>query len=211
MKSNTYIIGIAGASGSGKTTFAQNLAKKFTKEEVLLITQDAYYKDLLQLTISDRAKHNFDHPDSLDFKLLKEHLYELKLGISIQQPIYDFNSHSRLSSTRTIEPKQIIIVEGTLILSQKELLKEFNTTVYIQLDEQTCLDRRIKRDISERGRTKEEVLIQYSTTVKPMFEKFIKPSLLEADTIIPGVENSTDLEKTHLQILAEIKNRSHNS
>ncbi|MEZ7925075.1 MAG: uridine kinase, partial [Flavobacteriales bacterium] len=134
MKSNTYIIGIAGASGSGKTTFAQNLAKKFTKEEVLLITQDAYYKDLLQLTISDRAKHNFDHPDSLDFKLLKEHLYELKLGISIQQPIYDFNSHSRLSSTRTIEPKQIIIVEGTLILSQKELLKEFNTTVYIQLD-----------------------------------------------------------------------------
>ena len=210
MKSKTYIIGIAGASGSGKTTFAQNLAKKFTKEEVLLITQDAYYKDLLQLTISDRAKHNFDHPDSLDFKLLKEHLYELKLGISIEQPIYDFNSHSRLSSTRTIEPKQIIIVEGTLILSQKELLKEFNTTVYIQLDEQTCLDRRIKRDISERGRTKEEVLIQYSTTVKPMFEKFIKPSLLEADAIIPGVENSIDLEKTHLQILAEIKNRSHN-
>ena len=211
MKSKTYIIGIAGASGSGKTTFAQNLAKKFTKEEVLLITQDAYYKDLLQLTISDRAKHNFDHPDSLDFKLLKEHLYELKLGISIEQPIYDFNSHSRLSSTRTIEPKQIIIVEGTLLLSQKELLKEFNTTVYIQLDQQICLDRRIKRDISERGRTKEEVLIQYSTTVKPMFEKFIKPSLLEADTIIPGVENSTDLKKTHLKILAEIKNRLHNS
>jgi uridine kinase len=211
MKSNTYIIGIAGASGSGKTTFAQNLAKKFTKEEVLLITQDAYYKDLMQLTISDRAKHNFDHPDSLDFKLLKEHLYELKLGISIQQPIYDFNSHSRLSSTRTIEPKRIIIVEGTLILSQKELLKEYNTTVYIQLDQQTCLDRRIKRDISERGRTKEEVLLQYRTTVLPMYEEFIKPSLLEADTIIPGVENSTDLEKTHLQILAEIKNRSHNS
>ena len=208
MKSNTYIIGIAGASGSGKTTFAQNLAKKFTKEEVLLITQDAYYKDLLQLTISDRAKHNFDHPDSLDFKLLKEHLYELKLGISIQQPIYDFNSHSRLSSTRTIEPKQIIIVEGTLILSQKELLKEFNTTVYIQLDQQTCLDRRIKRDIAERGRTKEEVLLQYRTTVLPMYEEFIKPSSLHAKNVHPGVDNSFELEKTYLQIVDELKNRT---
>jgi uridine kinase len=208
MKSKTYIIGIAGASGSGKTTFAQNLAKKFTKEEVLLITQDAYYKDLMQLTISDRAKHNFDHPDSLDFKLLKEHLYELKLGISIQQPIYDFNSHSRLSSTRTIEPKQIIIVEGTLILSQKELLKEFNTTVYIQLDQQTCLDRRIKRDIAERGRTKEEVLLQYRTTVLPMYEEFIKPSSLHAKNVHPGVDNSFELEKTYLQIVAELKNRT---
>ena len=210
MKSKTYIIGIAGASGSGKTTFAQNLAKKFTKEEVLLITQDSYYKDLMQLTIADRAKHNFDHPDSLDFKLLKEHLCKLKLGISIQQPIYDFNSHSRLSITRTIEPKQIIIVEGTLLLSQKELLKEFTTNVYIQLDAQQCLDRRIKRDISERGRTKEEVLAQYSTSVKPMFEKFIKPSSVEADTIIPGSDNTMELEKIHLQIVTEIKNRSHN-
>lgn len=208
MKSKTYIIGIAGASGSGKTTFAQNLAKKFTKEEVLLITQDAYYKDLMQLTISDRAKHNFDHPDSLDFKLLKEHLYELKLGISIQQPIYDFNSHTRLSSTKTIEPKQIIIVEGTLILSQKELLKEFNTTVYIQLDQQTCLDRRIKRDIADRGRTKEEVLLQYRTTVSPMYEEFIKPSSLHAKNVHPGVDNSFELEKTYLQIVDELKNRT---
>ena len=208
MKSKTYIIGISGASGSGKTTFAANLAKKFSIEQVLLLTQDSYYKDLSELTISERAKQNFDHPDSLDFKLLKEHLIQLKTGFNIQQPIYDFNIHARLSNTRTVIPKQIIIVEGTLLLSQKELLKEFNTSVYIELDQQICLERRIKRDIAERGRTGQEVLLQYRTTVVPMYEKFIKPSSLHAKHIYPGVDNSLELEKTHLQIVAELKNRT---
>lgn len=208
MKSKTYIIGIAGASGSGKTTFAANLAEKFSQEEVLLLTQDSYYKDLSELTISERAKQNFDHPDALDFKLLKEHLKQLKAGLSIQQPIYDFNNHTRLSNTRTVIPKQIIIVEGTLLLSQKELLNEFNTSVYVELDQQTCLERRIKRDISERGRTKQEVLTQYSTTVKPMYQKYIKPSLAQAETIVPGIDNSMELEDTYLQIVTDLKNRT---
>ena len=208
MKSKTYIIVISGASGSGKTTFAANLAKKFSAEEVLLLTQDSYYTDFSELTIPERAKQNFDHPDSLDFKLLKEHLIQLKKGCSIQQPIYDFNIHARLSNTRTVIPKQIIIVEGTLLLSQKELLKEFNTSVYIELDQQTCLERRIKRDIAERGRTKEEVLLQYRTTVAPMYEEFIKPSSLQAKNVHPGVDNSFELEKTYLQIVAELKNRT---
>jgi uridine kinase len=208
MKSKTYIIGIAGASGSGKTTFAANLAEKFSQEEVLLLTQDSYYKDLSELTISERAKQNFDHPDALDFKLLKEHLIQLKAGLSIQQPIYDFNGHVRLSNTRTVIPKQIIIVEGTLLLSQKELLNEFNTSVYVELDQQTCLERRIKRDISERGRTKQEVLTQYSTTVKPMYQKYIKPSLAQAETIVPGIDNSMELEDTYLQIVTDLKNRT---
>jgi uridine kinase len=208
MKSKTYIIGIAGASGSGKTTFAANLAEKFSQEEVLLLTQDSYYKDLSELTISERAKQNFDHPDALDFKLLKEHLIQLKAGLSIQQPIYDFNDHTRLSNTRTVIPKQIIIVEGTLLLSQKELLNEFNTSVYVELDQQTCLERRIKRDISERGRTKQEVLTQYSTTVKPMYQKYIKPSLAQAETIVPGIDNSMELEDTYLQIVTDLKNRT---
>lgn len=208
MKSKTYIIGIAGASGSGKTTFAANLAEKFSQEEVLLLTQDSYYKDLSELTISERAKQNFDHPDALDFKLLKEHLIQLKAGLSIQQPIYDFNDHTRLSNTRTVIPKQIIIVEGTLLLSQKELLNEFNTSVYVELDQQTCLERRIKRDISERGRTKQEVLTQYSTTVKPMYQKYIKPSLAQAETIVPGIDNSMELEGTYLQIVTDLKNRT---
>ena len=208
MKSKTYIIGIAGASGSGKTTFAANLAEKFSQEEVLLLTQDSYYKDLSELTISERAKQNFDHPDALDFKLLKEHLKQLKAGLSIQQPIYDFNNHTRLSNTRTVIPKQIIIVEGTLLLSQKELLNEFNTSVYVELDQQTCLERRIKRDISERGRTKQEVLIQYSTTVKPMYQKYIKPSLAQAETIVPGIDNRMELQDTYLQIVTDLKNRT---
>ena len=208
MKSKTYIIGIAGASGSGKTTFAANLAEKFSQEEVLLLTQDSYYKDLSELTISERAKQNFDHPDALDFKLLKEHLKQLKAGLSIQQPIYDFNNHTRLSNTRTVIPKQIIIVEGTLLLSQKELLNEFNTSVYVELDQQTCLERRIKRDISERGRTKQEVLTQYSTTVKPMYQKYIKPSLAQAETIVPGIDNSMELQDTYLQIVTDLKNRT---
>ena len=208
MKSKTYIIGIAGASGSGKTTFAANLAEKFSQEEVLLLTQDSYYKDLSELIISERAKQNFDHPDALDFKLLKEHLKQLKAGLSIQQPIYDFNNHTRLSNTRTVIPKQIIIVEGTLLLSQKELLNEFNTSVYVELDQQTCLERRIKRDISERGRTKQEVLTQYSTTVKPMYQKYIKPSLAQAETIVPGIDNSMELQDTYLQIVTDLKNRT---
>jgi len=206
MKSKTYIIGIAGASGSGKTTFAQNLVKKFPQDKTLLISQDSYYKDLSKLSLAERTDQNFDHPDSIDFKLLKKHLIELKKGNSISQPIYNFDSHSREKRTLKIAPKSILIVEGTLLLSQPEIIEEIDCTIFIHLDQNTCLERRMKRDISERGRTKDEVLKQYKMTVKPMYELFIKPNENAANHIITGNNTQEDIAELYTSILKDLKN-----
>ena len=203
MNSNSIIICIAGASGSGKTTFAKNLVNALPENETLLITQDAYYKDLGHLLLKERASHNFDHPDSLDFELLKNHLIELIKGNTILKPIYDFNTHRRLPSSKRIQPKKIIIIEGTLVLSQVMLLELYHLTIYVDLDQKTCLNRRIERDIAERGRTKENVLEQYKQTVKPMFEEFILPSKNNADLMIPGKNNSEFLQT----VIDEIRKR----
>ena len=210
MKSKTYIIGISGASGSGKTTFAQNLVKKFTHDKTLLISQDSYYKDLSHLSLVERANENFDHPNSIDFKLLKKHLIELKKGNSISQPIYNFNSHSREKRTIKIGTKSVLIVEGTLLLSQPEIIEEIDCTIFINLDQNTCLERRMKRDISDRGRTKEEVLKQYKKTVKPMYELFIKPNENTANHIITGNNTQDDIADLYATILKDLKNKGFN-
>ena len=205
MKSKTYIIGIAGASGSGKTTFAQNLVKKFPQDKTLLISQDSYYKDLSNLSLAERTNQNFDHPDSIDFKLLKMHLTELKKGNSISQPIYNFDIHSTEKETIKIDSKSILIIEGTLLLSQPEIIEEIDYTIFIQLDQNTCLERRMKRDVSQRGRTKEEVLKQYKMTVKPMYELFIKPNKNTANHIIRGNYSQEDISELYTSILKEVK------
>tara|TARA_B110000977_G_scaffold15499_1_gene18990 strand:- start:104 stop:730 length:627 start_codon:yes stop_codon:yes gene_type:complete len=205
MKSKTYILGISGASGSGKSTFAQNLAKKFPKKSVLIIAQDSYYKDLSGLTFEEKANQNFDHPDSLDFKLLKEHLIALKKGELIKQPVYDFTTHSRKRETVEIESKTIIILEGTLLLSQKTIYDEFDCKIYVKLEESVCLERRVKRDVLERGRSEETVLKQYNTTVKPMFDKFIEPSQNNADMIVPGVNNENQINTVYTDIVTKMK------
>jgi uridine kinase len=205
MNSNSIIICIAGASGSGKTTFAKKLISALPKKETLLITQDAYYKDLSSLSLEERANQNFDHPDSLDFELLKKHIIELIKGNTTLQPIYDFNTHSRLTSSKKIEPEKIIIIEGTLVLSQEILLEFYDLNIYIDLDQKACLSRRIERDIAERGRTKASVLEQYNQTVKPMFKEFILPSKGKADLIIPG-ENINASIQTVIEEIKKIEN-----
>ena len=184
MNLKTIIICITGASGSGKTTFAKELISALPKDKINLISQDSYYKDLKHLTIQERSSQNFDHPNSLDLDLLKKHLLTPKNGEEITQPIYDFNKHSRISSTKIIHPKEIIIVEGTLAVSKKMLHQLYDIIIYIDQDQNTCLERRIKRDIAERGRTEKCIIEQYNSTVKPMFEKFIYPCRQIAHEII---------------------------
>ena len=206
MDSKSIILGIAGASGSGKTTFTKKLISTLRKDKVTLISQDAYYKDLNYLSLQKKSKQNFDHPDSLDFELLKTHLNELQKGRNISLPVYDFNTHSRLSISKVIAPSKIIIVEGTLVMSQEQLLDLYDYTIYVDLDQNICLERRIERDIAERGRTKENILKQYKQTVKPMFNQFILPCKNKADLIIPG-KNNKDSLKT---VVKEIRKRENN-
>ena len=203
MNLNTIIVSITGASGSGKTTFAKELISVFPKNKITLISQDSYYKDLSHLTIQERSSQNFDHPNALDLDLLKKHLITLKNGDKITQPIYDFNTHSRINSTKIIYPREIIIVEGTLAVSKKILYQLYDIIIYIDQDQNTCLERRIKRDITERGRSRKCVIEQYNSTVKPMFEKFIYPCRKLAHEIVPGNNNNEYISP----ISEKIKNR----
>ena len=179
------IIGIAGGTGSGKTTVVKQIVEQSPKGQVVVITQDSYYNDTSDLTYDERVAINFDHPSSIDFDLLKEHLMLLRSGKTIQQPVYSFKEHNRTGQTVAIEPKGVIIVEGILVLSQPEIRDLFDIKIYVHTDSDERLIRRLKRDICERGRDLDEVLHRYQTTLKPMHEQFIEPSKEYADLIIP--------------------------
>lgn len=183
-------VGVAGGSGSGKTTVAQNLIKAFKAEDAVLVEQDAYYKELKELSIEERAKVNFDHPESIEFELIKEHLLSLKNGVGIERPIYDFKTHSRKEETVRLNPSKIIIIEGILILSIPEIREMLDVKIFVDTDADEMLLRRIERDIKERARTFDSVKTQYLSTVKPMYLEFCEPSKRYADIIIPrGGEN----------------------
>lgn len=178
-------IGIAGGTGSGKTTVVNTIIEELQHQEVAVISQDSYYRDTSDLTYEERTKINFDHPKSIDFDLLVEHLQELKAGNSIPQPIYSFQEHNRTQETLKTSPKKVMIVEGILIFTHPELRDLFDIKIYVHADSDERLIRRLKRDMSERGRDLEEVLSRYQTTLKPMHQQFIEPSKEFADIIIP--------------------------
>lgn len=179
------IIGIAGGTGSGKTTVVNQIIEELKNEEVDIISQDSYYQDTSHLSFEDRKKINFDHPKSIDFDLLVSHLKELKAGRSIQQPVYSFKEHNRTAETVEIQPRKVIIVEGILILTHPDIREMFDIKIYVHADSDERLIRRLKRDIAERGRDLDEVLNRYQTTLKPMHQQFIEPTKEFADIIIP--------------------------
>ncbi|MDX1603802.1 MAG: uridine kinase [Salinimicrobium sediminis] len=179
------IIGIAGGTGSGKTTVVNQIIEELKNEEVDVISQDSYYQDTSHLTYEERTKINFDHPKSIDFDLLVSHLKDLKAGKTIQQPVYSFKEHNRTAQTITIEPRKVIIVEGILILTHADIREMFDIKIYVHADSDERLIRRLKRDIAERGRDLEEVLNRYQNTLKPMHQQFIEPTKEFADIIIP--------------------------
>ena len=193
------IIGIAGGTGCGKTTVVNQILNELPEGEVGVITQDSYYTDTSHLSFEERTKINFDHPRSIDFKLLENHLKELKKGNAIDQPVYSFVKHNRTGDTVKTHPRKVMIVEGILILTNPELREMFDIKIFVHADSDERLIRRLKRDIQERGRDLHEVLNRYQTTLKPMHEQFIEPMKEYADIIIPNNKYNTvavDIVKT---------------
>ncbi len=185
------VIGIAGGTGSGKTTVVNKILQQLNAEGVNVLSQDNYYHDNQHLTLSEREVLNYDHPKSIDFDLLIQHVKALKNGEPIEQPIYSFVTHSRTGDHVLIDPKNVLIVEGILVLTNSELLKEYDLKVFVHADSDERLIRRIRRDTQERGRDLQEVLHRYQTTLKPMHQEFIEPSKNEADLIVPNMKQNT--------------------
>jgi uridine kinase len=185
------IIGIAGGTGSGKTTVVHQIMNELPDTEVGIISQDSYYKANHGLSYDERTLINFDHPRSIDFELLTEHLKDLKAGKTINQPVYSFVKHNRTDDTILTHPRKVIIVEGILILANPELRELLDIKVFVHADSDERLIRRLKRDIAERGRNMEEVLNRYQNTLKPMHQQFIDPTKEFADIIIPNNKYNT--------------------
>ncbi|MEL6812421.1 MAG: uridine kinase [Bacteroidota bacterium] len=185
------IIGIAGGTGSGKTTVVQQIVEELPENEVCVISQDSYYKDTSDMTYEERVRINFDHPKAIDFELLVDHLRELKMGKAVEQPVYSFVEHNRTGDTVTTHPKKVIIVEGILILTHPEIREMFDVKLFVHADSDERLIRRLKRDIAERGRDLNEVLNRYQTNLKPMHDQFIEPTKEFADIIIPTNKYNT--------------------
>ncbi len=185
------VIGIAGGTGSGKTTVVNQIINELPKNEVCVISQDSYYKSTDSLSHEERIKINFDHPRAIDFELLETHISNLKNGQIIQQPVYSFVTHNRTKDHIETHPRKVVIIEGILIFNSKKLLDLFDIKIFVHADADERLIRRVRRDIKERGRAIDEVLDRYKNTLKPMHQQFIEPTKSFADIIIPNDRYNT--------------------
>jgi uridine kinase len=197
MDYKTIVVGIAGGTASGKTSVTKSILEELQKTHInsILLEQDSYYKKMDNLTYDERVKLNYDHPDLIDFDLLEEHILKLRDGHSIEKPIYDFQIYNRINETEHIEPANLIIVEGILILAMEKIRNLFDAKIFVDTDDDERLLRRIERDLKERGRTFESIKNQYMATVKPMHLEFVEPSKRYADVIIPrGKDNKVGIK-----------------
>ena len=202
------VIGIAGGTGSGKSTLIKKIKEEF-HDEITILSHDFYYKQHDDISFEERKKLNYDHPNAFDTDLMIEHVRRLAAGETIERPVYDFTIHNRINETVLVRPAKVIVVEGILIFENKELLDLFDIKVFIDMDADVRIIRRILRDVNERGRTLESVVHQYLTTVKLMHEQFVEPSKKYADIIIPeGGFNRVALEMLNERIHALLKERS---
>lgn len=202
------IIGVAGGTGSGKTTVAQEILQRVGPDRIAYIQHDSYYRDQSHLPLHERARVNYDHPDALESELLVEHLKQLRAGHPVEVPIYDFTTHTRRPETRRVEPRRVILVEGILIFADRALREMMDVKIFVDTDPDIRFIRRLQRDIRERGRTMESVIEQYLSTVRPMHMEFVEPSKRYADVIIPeGGFNVVALDMVVARVLALIGER----
>jgi len=184
------IIGICGGTGSGKTTIARAIVEAVGRANVVLVEQDSYYRNLADMPLDERHQANFDHPDSIDSDMMVNHLIRLKQGLSVEMPLYDFVTHTRSEEIEIINPKPVVIVEGILIFAESRVLDLLDVRVFVDTPDDVRLMRRLRRDITERGRTFERTLEQYERTIRPMHFEFVEPSKRHADIIIPEGSNT---------------------
>ncbi|MCS5653541.1 MAG: uridine kinase [Candidatus Marinimicrobia bacterium] len=209
---NNALLGIGGGTGSGKTVLSNNLLNKFNRDEIAIIRQDSYYKDLSNKTSQERARTNFDHPEAINFDLLTEHLEILLNGESVEIPVYDLSTHTRAPKKKRLDPHPIVILEGTMVLTHQQIRDRMDIKIYVETDADVRFIRRLQRDINERSRTMEDVIEQYMNTVRPMHEEFVEITKKYADIILPkGGNNSVAVELIQAQIQTLLKEKMPNN
>ena len=205
-------IGVAGGTGSGKTTVSESILDRVGRDRIAYLQQDSYYCDLSHLPLAERVQVNFDHPDSLETDLLIRHLTALRDGLAVDVPVYDYTLYTRTGQTRRVEPRRVILVEGILIFSEKALRELFDVRIFVDADADIRFIRRLQRDLEERGRSAESVVRQYLSTVRPMHLEFVEPTKRYADVIIPeGGFNTVALDMVVARVEAMLRDPGRSS